>query len=73
VGTNSVLLPGNTVPEGSVIGALSLVPAHFRFEAWTVYAGIPIRRIASRNREAVSQQAARLQRMLSERQKEHGH
>ena len=67
VGANSVVLPGNTIPEGTVIGAMSLVPAGFDFEPWSVYVGIPIRRLRSRNREAVSDQAARLKRMLDER------
>jgi acetyltransferase-like isoleucine patch superfamily enzyme len=67
VGTNSVVLPGNTIPEGTVIGAMSLVPAGFHFEPWSVYVGIPVRRLRSRNREAVSDQAARLKRMLDER------
>jgi acetyltransferase-like isoleucine patch superfamily enzyme len=70
VGTNSVVLPGNTIPEGTVIGAMSLVPAGFHFEPWSVYVGIPVRRLRSRNREAVSDQAARLKRMLDERHRE---
>ena len=70
VGVNSVVLPGNVIPEGTVIGAMSLVPAHFHFEPWSVYAGIPIRRLRNRNREAVSDQATRLRRMLDERRSE---
>lgn len=50
VGCNSVILPDNHIPEGTVIGALSLVPSHFNFEPWTVYAGIPIRKIKKRNK-----------------------
>jgi acetyltransferase-like isoleucine patch superfamily enzyme len=57
VGANAVVMPANHIPEGTVIGALSFVPARFAFEPWTVYAGIPIRRIGNRNREAVSAQA----------------
>jgi len=57
VGSNSVVMPDNTVPEGAVIGALSFVPAHFPFEAWTVYAGNPLRRIKARNRDRVLKQA----------------
>jgi acetyltransferase-like isoleucine patch superfamily enzyme len=56
-GANAVVMPGNHIPEGTVIGALSFVPARFAFEPWTVYAGIPIRRIGNRSREAVSAQA----------------
>jgi acetyltransferase-like isoleucine patch superfamily enzyme len=64
VGSNSVVMPDNHIPEGTVIGALSLVPARFHFEPWTVYAGIPIRRISDRNRRAVLDQAATLRQHL---------
>src|ERR1700740_1425576 len=37
-GANTVVMPGNHVPEGTVIGALSFVPPRFGFEAWAVYA-----------------------------------
>ena len=64
VGSNTVVMPGNHVPEGTVIGALSFVPAGFRFEPWSVYAGIPIRRVGARNRESVTRQAALLRERL---------
>jgi acetyltransferase-like isoleucine patch superfamily enzyme len=57
VGANSVVMPDNAVPEGTVIGALSYVPARFRFEPWSVYAGIPIRRVGDRNKSSVLRQA----------------
>lgn len=50
VGTNSVIMPGNDIPEGVTIGALSFVPSGYQFEPWTVYAGRPIRAIKKRNR-----------------------
>jgi acetyltransferase-like isoleucine patch superfamily enzyme len=64
VGANSVVMPGNRVPEGTVIGALSFVPARFAFEPWSVYAGSPIRLIGPRNRAAVTAQAALLRQQL---------
>ena len=64
VGANSVIMPGNHVPEGTVIGALSFVPERFGFEPWSVYAGIPVRLISRRNREAVMAQAAKLRSAL---------
>jgi acetyltransferase-like isoleucine patch superfamily enzyme len=63
-GANAVVMPGNHIPEGTVIGALSFVPAHFPFDAWAVYAGIPIRRIGDRNRDQVQAQADRLRARL---------
>jgi len=66
-GANTVVMPSNHVPEGTVIGALSFVPAGYRFEPWAVYAGIPIRRVGDRNRDAVRAQAERLRERLAAR------
>jgi acetyltransferase-like isoleucine patch superfamily enzyme len=63
-GANSVIMPDNVVPEGTTIGALSYVPARFQFEPWTVYAGLPIRRVAPRNRERVLAQAKVIQQRI---------
>jgi acetyltransferase-like isoleucine patch superfamily enzyme len=60
VGANSVILPGNHLPEGTAIGALSLVPSGFKFEPWMVYAGVPIRPIRKRNRQRVMDQVRQL-------------
>ncbi|MBZ0309009.1 MAG: acyltransferase [Anaerolineae bacterium] len=65
VGSNSVVMPDNYIPEGTVIGALSFVPVHYAFEPWTVYAGTPIRPLKPRNRESVLRQLARLEEALS--------
>lgn len=56
VGANSVVMPNNHIPEGTVIGALSFVPADFDFAPWTVYAGIPIRPVRRRDRDGVLRQ-----------------
>ena len=53
IGTNSVIMPNNHIPEGVTIGALSFVPSNYKFEPWTVYAGRPIRPIKKRNKENV--------------------
>jgi acetyltransferase-like isoleucine patch superfamily enzyme len=60
IGANSVVLPSNVIPEGTVIGALSFVPANFKFEPWSVYFGNPLRYIMPRNREAVMRQVESL-------------
>lgn len=57
VGANTVVMPNNRIPEGTVIGALSFVPANFQFEPWAVYFGNPIRYIMPRNKESVLAQA----------------
>jgi acetyltransferase-like isoleucine patch superfamily enzyme len=67
VGSNSVIMPRNSIPEGTVIGALSLVPPGFDFEPWSVYAGVPVRRLRERNRDAVMRQAEALARALDAR------
>lgn len=56
VGANSVIMPNNKIPDGTVIGSLSFVPEDFRFKPWSVYAGIPIRLINIRNRGNVISQ-----------------
>ena len=64
VGSNTVVMPGNDVPEGTVIGALSYVPPRFPLEPWSVYAGVPVRRIGERNRASVLEQASRLRALI---------
>lgn len=63
VGSNSVILPDNKIPEGVSIGALSFVPTRFKFKPWSVYAGIPIKLIKSRNRENVMRQVNELNKL----------
>jgi acetyltransferase-like isoleucine patch superfamily enzyme len=65
VGSNSVVMPDNEVPEGTVIGAMSFVPPRFPFEPWSVYAGVPIRRVGARNRDSVLAQVERLRARLA--------
>lgn len=72
VGSNSVVMPGNSIPEGTVIGALSFVPARFAFEPWAVYAGTPIRLVSRRNRAAVNEQAAKMRAKLDQLRAERG-
>jgi len=64
IGSNSVVMPGNCIPVGTVIGAMSFVPASFEFQSWSVYAGTPIRYRGPRNRENVLAQAAKLDRKV---------
>jgi len=64
VGSNSVIMPNNHIPIGTVVGALSFVPPSFPMDPWTVYAGVPIRKIADRNRENVLLQILEIQKFL---------
>lgn len=64
IGSNSVVMPDNHIPEGTSIGALSFVPPHYPFEAWMVYAGSPIRPIKPRNRAAVLRQLQQFEAAL---------
>ena len=70
VGSNTVVMPDNHVPEGTVIGALSFVPPRYPFEPWTVYAGVPIRLVKKRNRDAVLAQRDRLEAFYHVRRRE---
>jgi acetyltransferase-like isoleucine patch superfamily enzyme len=69
VGSNSVIMPNNQVPEGTVVGALSFVPVAFEFRPWSVYAGIPIRFLRLRNQESVLGQVRTLNSLLESRAK----
>lgn len=64
VGSNSVIMPRNSIPEGTVIGALSFVPAEFNFEPWSVYVGTPIRLVKKRNKVSVMAQVEKLRAHL---------
>jgi acetyltransferase-like isoleucine patch superfamily enzyme len=70
VGSNSVIMPCNNVPVGTVIGALSFVPVSFDFRPWSVYAGVPIRYLRSRNQDSVMAQVRRLEQSIAARDKQ---
>jgi acetyltransferase-like isoleucine patch superfamily enzyme len=65
VGANSVVMPNTSIPEGTVVGALSFVPSGYVFEPWSVYAGVPVRRLGARQRSSVLAQAERLRARLA--------
>jgi acetyltransferase-like isoleucine patch superfamily enzyme len=65
-GSNSVVMPANTVPVGTIIGALSFVPPRFKFEPWSVYAGTPVRLLRRRNKASVLEQLRRLHEALKD-------
>ncbi len=65
VGSNAVIMPANEIPEGAVIGALSFVPARSALKPWAVYAGIPVKFVRPRNRDAVLAQARKLEAALA--------
>jgi acetyltransferase-like isoleucine patch superfamily enzyme len=67
VGSNSVVMPNNRIPEGTVLGALSFAPTGYEFKPWSVYAGTPIRLVGARNREAVMEQVEKLTKLLEQR------
>lgn len=69
VGSNSVIMPHNEIPEGVAIGALAFVPPSYSFEPWTVYAGTPIEPVKKRNRDNVLRQVERIEKTLAEKLK----
>jgi acetyltransferase-like isoleucine patch superfamily enzyme len=54
-----VILPGVTLEEGASIGAMSLVTKST--DPWSVYFGIPAKRLKSRKRELLALEQAYLQ------------
>jgi acetyltransferase-like isoleucine patch superfamily enzyme len=51
VGVGAIVLPGVTLAEGSVLGALSLIGRST--EPWTMYGGVPAKPIKTRRRDVV--------------------
>lgn len=49
VGTSSIIFPGVTLQEGTSVGAMSMVTKST--EPWTVYFGIPAKRLKSRKQD----------------------
>jgi len=62
VGANSVVLPGVTIPDGTVIGAMSLVLEGTKLKPWSIYAGTPVRWLRYRQRDKIQQLAEALER-----------
>jgi galactoside O-acetyltransferase len=55
IGTNSVVLPGVTLHEGSSVGALSLVTNDL--DPWTINVGIPAKAIKARKKDLLKLEA----------------
>jgi galactoside O-acetyltransferase len=51
IGSNSVIMPGVTIEEGSVVGSLSLVNKSLK--SWGVYFGSPVIRLNDRNKNVL--------------------
>jgi galactoside O-acetyltransferase len=54
VGSGSLILPGARFGEGSILGAMSRIGRPL--EPWTIYAGIPARRMRERQRDLLMQE-----------------
>jgi len=48
IGANSVVLPGVSIPDGVIIGAMSLVLQNTELEPWSIYAGSPVQKLRDR-------------------------
>lgn len=62
VGANAVILPGVTIGEGAVVGALSLVTRDI--EPWTINVGTPAKPIKERPRQRILELEAQLRSNL---------
>lgn len=51
IGVNSVVMPKITLKEGSVVAAMSFVNENL--DGWTIYAGIPVKKIKARNKNII--------------------
>lgn len=64
LGTNTIVMPDNVIPEGTVIGALSYVPPSSELEPWSVYSGIPVRLVKRRDKESVLGKVREIEKSL---------
>lgn len=55
VGTNSIILPGVNMGDGSSVGAMTMVTKDT--EPWTVYFGIPAKKIKRRKKDLIELEA----------------
>jgi galactoside O-acetyltransferase len=58
IGTNSIVLPGVSIADGCSVGACSMVTKST--EEWSVYFGVPAKRIKARRRELLELEQAYL-------------
>lgn len=59
VGAHSVILPGVTMADGGALGAMSLLTAST--QPWSIYAGVPARRLKERRMDVLALEARYLQ------------
>ena len=67
IGTHSIILPNNIIPEGVTIGAFSLVPPNFKFETYTYYSGNPIIPKKKRDKNRILDQAREVEIKINEK------
>ncbi len=60
VGAGTVLFPGAVIPEGTAVGAMSLVDRELT--SWGIYVGIPARRVKDRSRKILELEESFLKR-----------
>ncbi len=56
IGTNSTVMPGVTLHQGVVVGAHSFV--NRSCEAWSIYVGVPAKKLRSRSRKVLELETA---------------
>ena len=67
IGTHSIIMPNNLIPEGVAIGAFSYVPSNFSFESYTLYSGNPISPKKKRDKKRIIDQALEIENILNEK------
>lgn len=55
IGSGSTILPNLTIGEGTSVGSMSLVSK--TLDAWTIYVGIPCKKIKARNKRILTLEA----------------
>jgi len=62
VGTNSIIFPGVTLQEGTSVGAMTMVTK--TTEPWSVYFGVPAKRLKARKQDLLALEKAYLEAEL---------
>ena len=60
IGSNSVVMAGAKIGAGVIVGACSFVKPFSEHEAWSIYAGCPVKKIGTRPKEIVEAHEAAL-------------
>jgi len=60
IGAGSIVLPGATLGAGTAVGAMTLIKRGFQCAPWSIYFGMPARKVADRSKALLEAEIALL-------------